>query len=116
MNAEQLSNDLAHFSGSENVYRHTMGYVYTDGVKYLAENAGAFWLLDLIASYRAKPKVRREPFVVWNVRVCSKGAIVTADDGNGNKLATQRIPFTDFPLAEIKLYVSDGVIMLPTEY
>ena len=50
------------------------------------------------------------------VGICSKGAIVTADDGNGNKLATQRIAFTDFPLAEIKLYVSDGVIMLPTEY
>ncbi len=28
----------------------------------------------------------------------------------------QRIPYTDFPLPAIKLYLIDGVLMLPSEY
>ena len=31
-------------------------------------------------------------------------------------MTTQRIAFTDFLLAEIKLYVEQGTLMLPGEY
>jgi hypothetical protein len=36
--------------------------------------------------------------------------------GDGHVVLTKRIPYTDFPLAEIKLYFTDGVILLPSEY
>ena len=43
--------DLSQFIGTENYYRHWTGHgVYTDGVKYLAEKAGAYWLIDAILS------------------------------------------------------------------
>lgn len=49
-------------------------------------------------------------------------ALLVCDDGNGNVLATQEIPYTDFPLSEITLYVQENeylgglVVMLPSEY
>ncbi len=38
------------------------------------------------------------------------------DDGNDRLLLEKRIDYTDFPEPGIKLYVVDGVIMLPGEY
>jgi hypothetical protein len=29
---------------------------------------------------------------------------------------TQEIPYTDFPLSEIRFYFQQGVLMLPSEY
>ena len=37
-------------------------------------------------------------------------------DSNGNVVYTQEIPFTDFPLDEVKLYFANNVIHLPSEY
>ena len=63
---ETLESDLAQFTGSENYYRHSLNrkFMHTDGVNYLAEKAGAFWLVDLIASHQLSRKVRAEPFQV----------------------------------------------------
>jgi hypothetical protein len=45
---------------------------------------------------------------------------VVFDDGNGRILVTQHIPFTDFPLEKIQLFIVRGernlVVMLPGEY
>jgi hypothetical protein len=41
---------LSQFSGTENWYRHWTGRIlFTDGAKYVADAAGAHWLLDEIA-------------------------------------------------------------------
>jgi hypothetical protein len=38
--------DLSHFTGTNQYYRHwAMRLVYTDGVKYIADDADAYWLL-----------------------------------------------------------------------
>jgi len=43
--------DLAQFTGTEQWYRHAINraVLYTDGAKYVADTAGAYWLLDEIA-------------------------------------------------------------------
>jgi len=48
--------DLAQFTGSEQLYRHSLvkRFCYTDGVKYIAERAGAYWLIDEIAFGRSR--------------------------------------------------------------
>jgi len=47
-------------------------------------------------------------------------AVMVYEDGNGNELARQEIPYTDLPIEPIPLYACwDGehwVIMLPSEY
>jgi len=43
--------DLARFTGTEQWFRHSINskVLYTEGTQYLAEHAGAYWLLDEIA-------------------------------------------------------------------
>jgi hypothetical protein len=65
---ETLATDLCQFTGTETWYRHSMyrNVLYTAGVQYLAEKAGAYWLIDIIAiAQRMKPRVRAEGFQVW---------------------------------------------------
>ena len=43
---------------------------YTDGAKYVAETAGAYWLLDDIAfAQRGDKRVAAEAFQLWTLRV-----------------------------------------------
>lgn len=118
-----LQSELDQFSGTLEYHRWSIlfrNFVLTDGAKHLAEKAGAYWLMDLIASYYTKPAVRRETFQVWNLTVKESVGVVVCDDGNGNVLARQKIEYTDFPLSSTKLYCIQGdgvwVIMLPNEY
>ncbi len=108
-----LSTDLNQFTGTENYYRHWMGCVFTDGVQYLAEQAGAYWLIDAVFSYR-----RREPFQVWTLKKNDdNSAVLTMQEDSGEPAKVrQTIPFTDFPLERIKLYLIDGVLLLTSEY
>ena len=111
---------LRQFTGSENWYRHGINraVLYTDGAKYVADQGGAHWLLDIIAIAQQHDKsVSAEEFQVWNLKVHSdRSATVFCDDGNGNPVYTQEIPFTDFPVDEVKLYFANSVIHLPSEY
>lgn len=113
--------ELANFTGSENWYRHWLGkVVFTDGAKFVADQAGAYWLIDEIAISQTQPKVRAEEFQVWTLKVDleKRKAELTCDDGNGNGnvVFSKRIEYTDFPLAEIKFYCADGTILLLSEY
>lgn len=107
--------DLNHFCGSEVVYRHTLGrLLYTEGIQYMAKNAGAYWLIDAIASYQ--PQLTREDFQLWELEVTGSQAVLTCRSDSGREpLVKQEIEYTDFPFS-IKLYVCNGTLMLPGEY
>lgn len=120
MTKEELLSDLPQFTGTENYYTFTpfAPLVLTDGAKYLAENAGAFWLMDIIASIFEIIEMNGAGFA-YLTRQGDK-ALFELDDGNGDILYKEDIEFTDFPLEKILLYVMPGqdnwVIMLPSEY
>ena len=111
---------LRQFIGTEHWYRHwaLRHILYTDGAKYVAEIAGAYWLLDEIAlTQRFLPAVAAETFQLWKLTVKDdRTALLVCEDGNGRQLYAQAIDYTDFPLPEIKLYFINGVILLPSEY
>jgi hypothetical protein len=110
---------LAQFTGTERWYRHWAApkITYTDGVKYVAETAGAFWLLDEIVFAQRISKISSEEFQVWKLAVSSNAvAILTCEDGNDNEVYRQLIPYTDFPEPEIALWLTNNVILLPSEY
>lgn len=112
--------DLHKFTGSENWYRHPLnkGVLYTDGAQYLAEMAGAYWLLDEIACAQLSiDAVIIEAFQVWRLTVKpDQSATLVCEDGNNTVVYSKEIEFTDFPLDEIQLYYTDHVILLPSEY
>ncbi len=121
-NTEQLSNSvLRQFTGSETWYRHGVNraVLFTDGAKHVADNAGAYWLLDDIAFAQIlECKVKAEEFQVWKLTVDleKRSAVLTCEDGNGNAVLTRNIGFTDFPLPEITLWFTNNTIFLPSEY
>lgn len=107
---------LGHFTGSEEFYRYSV-LTMTEGVKFLCDN-GAAWIVDIVLSYQYDPKIQAEEFQVWKLKVnLQEGTgVVTMDDGNDNVLVTQEIPYTDFPLKELKLYYTDHILMIASEY
>ena len=111
---------LAQFTGSETFYRFGLrgDVLITEGVKYLADTAGAYWLLDSISIVNVyEIKVRAEEFQLWILTVgdTSSGELI-CDDGNGNIVYKQELDYTYFPAPGIRLYFCNGTILLPREY
>jgi hypothetical protein len=57
---------------------------FTDGVKYVADRVGAYWLVDIIAiAQRHTPAVASARFQRWKLAVeKNDSAILTCEDGN----------------------------------
>ena len=109
---------LMQFTGTE-AYHNYFNLKLTDGVCYLAKEGKCFWLLDIILSYQ--PKYHQIPFQLWELEVKEdkekrSATVYMREDSDKKPLVKQFIPYTDFPLASIKIYVIDGVVLLPSEY
>jgi hypothetical protein len=133
--------DLAQFTGTKQIHKNASNTLcYTDGVQYMAQRAGAYWLLDAIASYQTQltePRLRE--FQIWiltlkngkGLRPINDDLIKIAPKPNHDAILTcwadtpddwhdwqnspllkisQDIQFTDFPLAQIKFYLCDTQI------
>lgn len=122
-NLENLSN----FTGTENYYSNKRyPFVYTDGIKYLAENGEAYWLLDAIASWQGEPIIKDDQDLnriqFWKLKINpDQSAILICERDQDDIVITQKIPFTDFPITEITLYlcgmgINRGVLILPSEH
>jgi hypothetical protein len=118
--AKLSKDDLSQFTGSENWYRHGIArnVLFTDGAKYVADQGGAYWLLDEIAlSQRGEKAVAAEEFQVWKLTVNSdRTATLACGDGNGNTVFEKAIPFTDFPADSVELWFENNTIYLPSEH
>lgn len=128
LTAQQIENQLPYFSGTETWHRWSPLFpkvTLTEGTKWLADNAGAYWLMDAIASYQ-KDCEKDEMLCdmqFWTLRVNEdKTATLICERDTDDVAFKQEIEYTDFPLKEIKLYCASGgpqntmVILLPGEY
>ena len=120
MENKNLKNDLIQFTGTEHYYRY-YDLLLTDGAYYLAEKAACFWLMDAIWAHAHSERwLSKEDFITCKLSVCNSMGELTFDDGNRNILASQHIPYTDFPLDTIQLFIvrqeTQFVVMLPGEY
>jgi hypothetical protein len=128
MPASELRSTLGGFTGTDGYHRLTLSkrIVATDGVTFLAKEANCFWLMDAIASHQ--PACMKDEMLqgiqFWTLKVnADKSAELVCERDIGDVFLTQKIPYTDFPLESIKLYVEAGeaegrpvmVAMLPSE-
>jgi hypothetical protein len=135
-----------HNNGTLHLHLHwSRRLAYTDGVRALANAAGAHWLIDIIASHQMSRKAAQAPFQVWTLTLTPHlkdfaarvemgedrtegGKMLHWQFGNGNGACierpaiVQRIGYTDFPLDTVTLYVEGGAtpraprtLMLPSE-
>lgn len=128
----------AQTTGTERWHKHPLGLHFTDGIAYMADTCGAYWLIDLVASHQ--PKVRRRlqalgrgDFQVWRIRQIEPKAgiklwVVDAwtdtpelkaseCEPGSRRLVRQTIGYSDFPeeLSGFEWYVEGGVALLKGE-
>lgn len=132
--AERILDGLRQYYGTENYFQHPLKkcVCYTDGVAYLAKEAKAHWLVDAIASYYVCPLMRAamrkdarlREMHFWELKLdkddCNKAVLTSVADSGCKPFIEQRIPYTDFPLDEIRIWSAwDGfrwVLYLPSEH
>lgn len=138
--AGEIEDAMAPFYCTEKYYRYIGGCLLTDGAKAFAEAAGAFWLMDVIASVQYMDEVKKEDHQFWSVLRKGSEADIFCHDGNmaearakkvwanptnlaewrGHLHYHQHIPYTDIPFTSYELYAVRGsegrVIMLKSEY
>lgn len=121
--------DLASFIGTTGYFG--LGPLFrnvllTDGTKHVAEEGGAWWLMEAIASYQ-RPALwaadrRLADLQFWHLVVhADRSATLTCVADSGEPPAvTQQIPYTDFALPAIDIWVGRNdphrVIYLPSEH
>lgn len=112
--------ELRQFTGSETWYRHALNRrtVYTEGVQFLAERAGAYWLVDEILLIQPEAaKLKLPEFQCWKLTVHEdRSAALVCFDGNYAERYRKRISWTDFPLPEIELWFANNTLYLPSEH
>lgn len=119
---QSLNDQFSEFIGTEHFYAHlTKNVVFTDGVKAMADQYKAYWLIDVIVSYQTEKRINLKPFQIWTITsVQGKASIEMSLDSGQPVLVKQQIPFTDFPEGRLTLYfIDDGtyqVLLLPSEY
>ena len=116
-----MTNANDHFgthNGTEHIYScRPFPITYTDGVRDMIENCCSYWLIDIILSYQAYERVNSHSFQVWELRRAVGNAFtVEATDGNKHKIASQFIPYSDFPFDMATIWLVDGTLLLPSEY
>ena len=118
--AAYLKSELRNYCGTETWFRHRLfrKFLYTEGVQFLAEAASSYWLIDMIFMFqRDQQAVRDELFHTWDLTVGeNKTATLTCGDGNDNIVFTHSLTFTTFPLESIRLFFTDNVLLLPSEW
>ena len=114
----KLLADLNHFTGTTQWYRNPLfpKFLYTDGVQFLAENAGCYWLIDYIFSHQINAKIKGVPFQVWTISTDGGQAVIKVEDGNKKVLKSFEPIYSDFPFKEYTLWFTDNVLLLVSEY
>lgn len=118
--AARLTAALRQFTGTEAYYKHWFHpkLVYTDGVRFLAREAEAYWLIDAIAGdNHAGSPVQALEHQFWRLDVApDRSATLVCEDGDGAVILEKRIGWTDFPLDQVEIWVANGVMYLPSEH
>jgi hypothetical protein len=110
--------DLSQFTGTE-AYHRTFVFSpklkHTDGVQYFAEQAQAFWFLDIVAT-EIYPFSDKYPFMTIYLTVGDGKAEIIVQDGDISRLMQRQIEFTDCPEGVYSFFLTDDVLMLCSEY
>jgi hypothetical protein len=114
-----VMNDWDRFLERGKVYRHpkVSNVAYTDGVKFMADEAKAHWLINEIAAAQKLQHLTIEAFQVWKLDVFkNRQALLTCYNDSASKLLVKRIEHTAFPFDEMSIFCVKATIVLPKEY
>jgi hypothetical protein len=100
--------------GTESYWEHPFGLIYTDSVREFAQDKQAYWVLDVVSSYRHI--FNKYPFLVVFFDVADNHCTFHArEDSDKPDIVNQFIEYTDLTVS-LKLYLVDEVLMFPSDY
>lgn len=103
-------------------YKNLFGLQYTEGIRQLAEEKGAFWLIDTVESHQTKKVKEKDYFQLWRLEKMDGGTwrLSMRRDTNEPVEVFQEIEYSDFPENEFEFYVcmegATPVMLLKSEY
>lgn len=122
MNTYEIKRALRQFTGTNRYHKHLfpgLSQIHlTDGCDFIRTHCNAYWLFDAILSYQGEKILRHVNFQLWELRQSKKDLswlLTCREDSNLKPLVSQIIEFSDFPLDYLKLYVIQGIALLPSE-
>ena len=116
INPIDLKNNLRQFIGTQQYHKLSLiPLLATDGVSYFVKTAQAFWLVDFVAAMTYS-KLKNEEFIVVKVKSENEEVDIIFNNGNKTVLHKEHINYSDLPEGDWKFYVTDNVMMLPSEY
>jgi hypothetical protein len=102
------------FYGTENYWKHWMGFLYTDSLKYFCETYKAFWTLDVVGSYM--PDLKDYDFLVICFDVDNGQCNFTVrEDSNTPIIIQQFIESTDLTVS-VRLFMENKVLLFPSDH
>jgi hypothetical protein len=113
--------DRSGFTGGDALYEHPLTRLrYTPGVRHVAVECGAFWLIDEIALAPLDRSIRfnrrLQEFQLWELAVGGSAAVLRVYEDSGVPSSwSKAIAFTDFPEGKLTLDYESGVLCLPSE-
>ena len=120
LTGQEFELGLKHFIGTQQYWEHFIPGSFrlrlTDGCNFVRQEAGAFWLFDMIASYQHDDRINLNPFQIWQLSKKEDYWSLECRGDNGQHMLTARIGFSDFPIDHIEIWVLDGIALLPSEY
>jgi hypothetical protein len=112
----------SYLGGSDRKFRHPFNrrFIYTEGMKAAADEAGAYWLLDIVATEVAPVCFKQwdaagQPGSMFVVRVKDTAATLELTFSDDAPPAWQRkIDYTDFPEGTWTFELAmDGIVAAP---
>ena len=123
MNAKTITKKLRQFHGTSMYHKHLYPgkspLLMTDGIKFVRDTLDAFLLMDSLLIYQSHKALRDVKFQIWELKQSPKDMtwnLSCRSDVGTKPLISQSIEFSDFPLNFIKIWIIDGVVILPSEY
>ncbi len=105
-------------NGTDQFYHQpNSSFQYTAEIKDLLTKCGAYWLLsEILLANKFSEAVKIQDFQSWELKHLEGNTfILTCDDGNDNIVWEKRIPFSDFPYKDVKIWVEHQNIFFPSQ-
>lgn len=117
MTETNLVAELRQFTGTTQYHYNPLypWMQYTDGVKYFANKAGAYWFLDVVGT-ELRNLTKKEQFMTVDYIVRDGKGQILVTDGNDTVLWNRSSIFTDTPEGVYRFFLQHNVFMLNTEY
>jgi hypothetical protein len=115
---DALYRKLRRFTGEEGCHPHSSGaFIYTEGVRFLMEQAEVAWFVDLIAALQ--PRALEDPalrnFQLWEMHFVRGGAVAVCSRDSDDVAFRRWLPGAHEALPYVRLYLTAAVLHLPTE-